>query len=457
MMKMTSMMKNESVSEDNEDENESDDDETQSDNEKGSDSEQDNEENESSSESDQHEKDEEVKDDTDEEVKDDDVEEDEFVHTPSKDKDDTKGYDKIEDEKDITQEQVAKDAHVTFTNIAKRSEVPVPSSSRSSDLASKFLNFTDIHLNDAEIVSPLDVHVHHEVPSTHTSTLLTVPTTPTQLLTTETINSPSTLPDFASVLRFNERFNALEKEVAELKKDPLHTQVTTLVDDHLDTRMGATREEFMNFLSASLTKRIKEQVKDQLPQILPNEVSSFALPVIEKMVKESLNKVTLAKVSSQPQSSYEAASTLTEFELKKILINKMNLSKSYLAAPEHRECYDGLIKSYNLDKDFFSSYDVYSLKRSRKDKDTDEGPSTGSDRGLKKRKTSKDAKPTTGPKNKDSTSGSSRGTKSQPKSSGKTVQSEEPTFEVGDSDMPQDQEGNLGDNDDEPRKETAKN
>ncbi|GJS19879.1 hypothetical protein Tco_0448511 [Tanacetum coccineum] len=124
-------------------------------------------------------------------------------------------------------------------------------------------------------------------------------------------------------------------------------------------------------------------------------------------------------------------------------------------APEHRECYDGLKKSYALDQDFFYSYDVYTLKRGRKDKDKDEDPSAGSDRGLKRRKTSKDAEPTTDPKKKDSTSGSSKGTKSQPRSSGKSVQSEEPVFEVADSDMPQDQEGDMGDNEDEPRKETA--
>ncbi|GKF48316.1 hypothetical protein Tco_0141567, partial [Tanacetum coccineum] len=79
--------------------------------------------------------------------------------------------------------------------------------------------------------------------------------------------------------------------------------------------------------------------------------------------------------------------------------------------------------------------------RVRKDKDKDEDPSAGSDRGLKKRKTSKDVEPTTGPKKKDSTSGSSKGTKSQPKSTGKSVQSEEPVFEVADSDMQQDQAG----------------
>ncbi|GKE45494.1 hypothetical protein Tco_1472778, partial [Tanacetum coccineum] len=54
-----------------------------------------------------------------------------------------------------------------------------------------------------------------------------------------------------------------------------------------------------------------------------------------------------------------------------------------------------------------------------------------------------------------SMSDTSRGTKSQPRSSGKSVQSEEPMFKVADSDIPHDQEGNLGDNEDEPRKETT--
>ncbi|GKC43434.1 hypothetical protein Tco_1061156 [Tanacetum coccineum] len=47
------------------------------------------------------------------------------------------------------------------------------------------------------------------------------------------------------------------------------------------------------------------------PQILPEEVSSFAPPVIQKMVQESLEDAVLAKESSQPQSSYKAAATLT--------------------------------------------------------------------------------------------------------------------------------------------------
>nr|GFB65965.1 hypothetical protein [Tanacetum cinerariifolium] len=194
----------------------------------------------------------------------------------------------------ITQEQVVEDAHVTITTVAKETEVPDASGSHSSYLASKFLKFLDIPPNDAKIVAPLDVHVHHEVSRIYTSTLLIVPvsvipeasplcttipqssqtftylllqTTPTPPPTIKTTNIPSSIPDFASVFRFNDRVIALEKDVAELKKDPLHTHVIALANDHLDTRIGATREEFMNFLSASLTNKITEQVRNQLPQI----------------------------------------------------------------------------------------------------------------------------------------------------------------------------------------------
>ncbi|GKE06877.1 hypothetical protein Tco_1398895 [Tanacetum coccineum] len=238
-----------------------------------------------------------------EESEDDDQEEEEFVHTPTDDKDDDnlesesddviksdeeKGMDdttyQFDDDVDVrlkeptqtdkevvqgegvdakmndaqqgnqnletTQEQVVEDAHVTISTVTKKTEVPATSSSRSSDLASKFLNFLDIPHTNAEIVSPLYVHVHHEVPRTQAPTLLTILvsvitesslvstkipqssqsftpppilTTPTPPPTIETTNPLSILPYFASVFRFNDRITTLEKEVVELKKDPLHT------------------------------------------------------------------------------------------------------------------------------------------------------------------------------------------------------------------------------------------
>nr|GEV61265.1 integrase, catalytic region, zinc finger, CCHC-type, peptidase aspartic, catalytic [Tanacetum cinerariifolium] len=71
--------------------------------------------------------------------------------------------------------QVIEDAHVTLSTVIQKTEVLFTSSSHSSDLAAKFLNFLDISHTGIEIISPRDVHVHHEVPSQQTPSLLTVP------------------------------------------------------------------------------------------------------------------------------------------------------------------------------------------------------------------------------------------------------------------------------------------
>ncbi|GJZ78759.1 hypothetical protein Tco_0643596 [Tanacetum coccineum] len=183
-------------------------------------------------------------------------EEEEVVKTPfndSDDEDEAKITDKDkgdeDEEMDYTTSQLYDDVDIRLNEpvdtdkgfVQEGTEVPVTSSSHSSDLAAKFLNFSDIPHTDAEIV-----HVYHEVPSKQTPTLLTVPvsviskkssiystiilqsissftppppeSTPTPPPTTEATNPPSTLLNFASVFQFNNRVTTLEKEVAELKR-----------------------------------------------------------------------------------------------------------------------------------------------------------------------------------------------------------------------------------------------
>nr|GEX02520.1 hypothetical protein [Tanacetum cinerariifolium] len=113
--------------------------------------------------------------------------------------------------------------------------------------------------------------------------------------------------------------------------------------------------------------------------------------------------------------------------------------KDEVKSKQHRDLYDALVKSYQLDKDLFDFYGkAYSLKRGHEDKDKDEDHPAGSDQGLKKRKTSKDVEPPKGSKSKETKSSSSKGTKSQPKTSSKSVQAEKPVFETADTEMPQD-------------------
>nr|GEW60747.1 hypothetical protein [Tanacetum cinerariifolium] len=56
----------------------------------------------------------------------------------------------------------------------------------------------DIHPNDAKIVSPLDVHVHHEVPRTHTSTLLIVQVSVIPKSSPQVNQLPQNLPEKVS-------------------------------------------------------------------------------------------------------------------------------------------------------------------------------------------------------------------------------------------------------------------
>ncbi|GJX89189.1 hypothetical protein Tco_0341203 [Tanacetum coccineum] len=152
----------------------------------------------------------------------------------------------------------------------------------------------------------------------------------------------------------------------------IKSQIPVIVDAQLSTRLEDStnkafrsytakfdkkakdeRKRYIDLVEKSVNDIIKDEVKSQLPQILPKEVSDYA--------------------------------TL-------------------------------------LDKDLFESYGkVYSLKRDREDKDKDKDPPHGSDQGLKKRKTRKDAEP----------------------------------LEAADTEMPLNQGDDLGNTDDQPNDKAA--
>nr|GEY98663.1 hypothetical protein [Tanacetum cinerariifolium] len=182
---------NEQVSsdEDSDQEKDNDDDKTQSDNEYESDSEHETDESESGSESNQDKSKENEEDDDDEDetkitdkVKGDEDEEMDYTTSQLYDDVDIRLNEPIDTNKGFVQEegsnaamtnvqqgnenpeilQVIEDAYATLSTVPQKTEVLVTSSSLSSDLVTKFLNFSDIPHPDAEIISLLDVHVHHE-------------------------------------------------------------------------------------------------------------------------------------------------------------------------------------------------------------------------------------------------------------------------------------------------------
>ncbi|GKG33300.1 hypothetical protein Tco_0433459, partial [Tanacetum coccineum] len=101
--------------------------------------------------------------------------------------------------------------------------------------------------------------------------------------------------------------------------------------------------------------------------------------------------------------SYDVAASLLEFELKKILINKMKENKSIKRSDTQKNLYKALVESYNSDKDILTLYDndVATLKRGRDDQDKDEDPSARSNRGSKRRRSDKEAESSIEPTHKE--------------------------------------------------------
>ncbi|GKA23621.1 hypothetical protein Tco_0709654 [Tanacetum coccineum] len=123
------------------------------------------------------------------------------------------------------------------------------------------------------------------------------------------------------------------------------------------------------------------------------------------------------------------AANLSELELKKILIDKMESNKSIHISDEQKNLYKELVDAYESDKLILDTYgDTISFKRRQDDEDKDEEPSDGSNRGSKRRRAGKEPESTSAPKDKTSktTGKSTEGSKYHHKSADKSAQAEEP-------------------------------
>ncbi|GKE13028.1 hypothetical protein Tco_1416579, partial [Tanacetum coccineum] len=113
------------------------------------------------------------------------------------------------------------------------------------------------------------------------------------------------------------------------------SSIPGIVDTYLANKMNEARkaadreeaqadnEDFINKIDENMKKIIKEQVKVQV-----KEQVSKILPKIEKSVNEQLEAEVLIRSSNKAKTSHTIAANLSELELKKILIHKMEKNKS---------------------------------------------------------------------------------------------------------------------------------
>ncbi|GJV40703.1 hypothetical protein Tco_1419143 [Tanacetum coccineum] len=96
-----------------------------------------------------------------------------------------------------------------------------------------------------------------------------------------------------------------------------------LQSNRLRDEAQAENENFINTLDENMRKIIKKQVKEQV-----KEQVSKILPKIKKLVDDQLAAEVLTRSSNQAKTSHVVAANLSELELKKIFIDKMENNKS---------------------------------------------------------------------------------------------------------------------------------
>ncbi|GKD41583.1 hypothetical protein Tco_1261790 [Tanacetum coccineum] len=203
--------------------------------------------------------------------------------------------------------------------------------------------------------------------------------------------------------------------ITHLQQTPVPTP-TTVPSSSLQDLPNLAVSSILGILDANLANKMHEAVKTVVQlqsDRLRDESQAENEDVINKL-DDNIKKIIKDQVKEQ--TSYVVVANLSELELKKILIDKME-----------------------------------------NDEDKDEEPYAGSNRGSKRRRAGKEPESTSGPKEKTSkTIGkSTKGSKSYHESADKSVQVEVPINTAKDLEEPAHQEFVTGDTKDKPNEETS--
>ncbi|GKA06302.1 retrovirus-related pol polyprotein from transposon TNT 1-94 [Tanacetum coccineum] len=372
---------------------------------------------------------------------------DDFVHPKFSTHDDEAKQDGEVNEEDSFDPRVQTPCHVESTNDEDSDDViqDANSSSVSSGFVSNTLNprldtvIDSIFTLTTEATLLVDVLVTTIVkPPLVSASTLPPPPTPLisnmqqTLVPTPTIipsSSLQDLPNFSSLFGFDHRLKTLETDFSKFKQtnqfaeaissipdivdaylaNKMHEAVKTAVQlqsDKLIDEALAKNEAFLNSLDDNIKKIIKDQVKKQVKA----QVSKI-LPRIKKMVNKQLEAEVMTRSSTESKTSHVVAANLSELELKKILIDKMESNKSIHRSDEQKNLYKALMMR---------------IKTKNPQLDQTRGPREDE---LEKSKT---------------TGKSTDGSKSQHKSAGESAHIEEPMHIDKDLEEPTHQEFDIG-------------
>nr|GEV41991.1 hypothetical protein [Tanacetum cinerariifolium] len=351
--------------------------------------------------------------------------------------------------------QALKDTHVTLTPVNPDGQQQ--SSSVSSQFVSNMLNPSPNTCIDSLFKST--PHVDVSVTTIVVPLLVIAPTLPLpsipiisqvqKALTPLPVIAPSTslqsLPNFGSLFWFDHRLKTLVANFSEFMQTNQFAKAISSIPGIVD-----------RYIDHQMNEAVKVAVQLQFDKLRDKAQVSKILPKIEKTINEQLEAEVLTQASNSSKTSYAVATDLSEVELKKILIEKIESNKSIHRSDKQRNIYKALVDAYECNKIIIDTYrDTVMLKRRHNNEDKDEELFAGSDWGSKRRRAGKVLESTCAPKEKTSkTSGKSiEGSKSHQKTARESALEEDPMHTT--LDEPLHQEFKTGDADDQPVTEAS--
>nr|GEX47469.1 retrovirus-related Pol polyprotein from transposon TNT 1-94 [Tanacetum cinerariifolium] len=230
-----------------------------------------------------------------------------------------------------------------------------------------------------ETTSQLDVQSPTSVaplpmtaPTMTPSTIATITTTSQAPILPTTV--PSTiiqnLPNFGSLFCFDDRLRTLEANLSKFMQTNQFagavSAIPGIVQQYMDQQMNEAVKVAVQIQSDHLCDEAQRDNDEFL-----------------KTVDENMQKIIKEQVKEQVKTSYAVSADLLKMELKKILIEKIEGSKSIQRSDEQRNLYKAFVEAYEFNKIILDTYgETVTLKRRRDDDaDKDEEPSAGPDRG----------------------------------------------------------------------------
>nr|GEX30731.1 hypothetical protein [Tanacetum cinerariifolium] len=204
------------------------------------------------------------------------------------------------------------------------------------------------------------------------------------------------------------------------------------------TALSTLLQDLPNFGSLFGFDNRLRTLKPNFSEFMQTNQFAEAISAIPRItVNEQLEAEVLSRSSHSSRTSYVVAADLSEMELKKILIEKMEGNNSIQCSDEQKNLYKALVEAYESDKIILDTYrETVTLKRRRDDNaDKDKEPFARPNRGSKRRREGKEHESASAPTKTATRSAgrSTQGSKSRQMSASESATPEEPmqtTFEM---------------------------